>query len=132
MKPPLATEHADQSVSRPPLAVLSFVTLRKRADFLACARGRKRACPAFFLQARYRNDSDDQIRVGYTCSKKVGNAVVRNRAKRRLRALARSVLPINAKPGWDYVLVGKANATVLRNFDEMEQDLRSALKEVHK
>lgn len=71
------------------------------------------------------------IRVGFTCSRKVGNAVVRNRAKRRLRALARAVLPTAARPGWDYVLVGRPEATVTRDYVAMLGDLAHALARVH-
>ena len=67
------------------------------------------------------------MRVGYTCSKKVGNAVARNRAKRRLRALARAVLPEAAAPGMDYVLIGRAGVSATRGFAQMEADLRQAL-----
>ena len=70
------------------------------------------------MQARRRDadEAPDGIRVGYTCSKKVGNAVARNRAKRRLRAAARAVIPGLGRPGWDYVLIGRPEATAARPF----------------
>ena len=71
--------------------------MAKRADFLRAAQARRQATPAFTLQARPRGDESAAIRVGYTCSKKIGNAVTRNRAKRRLREVARAVLP-RARP----------------------------------
>lgn len=83
------------------------------------------------LQARDRKDDDGAIRVGFTCSKKVGNAVERNRAKRRLRAAAASVLPGLAKPGWDYVLIGFRERTARRVFADLEDDLRDAVAKVH-
>ena len=112
------------------------VTLRRRADFLAAARARRQATPGFILQARRRGTDTappgpDEVRVGFTCSKKVGNAVARNRAKRRLRALARQVLPENGKPGWDYVLIGRAGATAERPFEALQDDLKHALKKCH-
>lgn len=71
------------------------------------------------------------MRVGFTCSKKVGNAVERNRAKRRLREIARLVLPENGLNGWDYVLIGRANLTANHPFSAMQDDLRRALARVH-
>lgn len=88
--------------------------------------------PGLLLQARFRGDGTDAMRVGFTCSKKIGNAVTRNRAKRRLRAVARGVLPQHGQPGWDYVLVGRPGATVTRDFDALTADLRRALDSVHK
>lgn len=84
------------------------------------------------LQARPRTPGEAEgIRVGFTCSKKVGNAVARNRAKRRLRAIARTVLPAAGRAGWDYVLIGRAEATASRDFAQMQADLRRALAKVH-
>ncbi|MFV0334865.1 MAG: ribonuclease P protein component [Tropicimonas sp.] len=111
-----------------------LATLTKRADFLAAARAGRAGTPGFLLQARKRADSEADaaaMRVGFTCSKKVGNAVVRNRAKRRLREIARAVLPEAGQPGWDYVLVGRAGETATRPFGQMLDDLRQAVKRVH-
>jgi ribonuclease P protein component len=83
------------------------------------------------LQARDRRDDDAKTQVGYTASKKIGNAVLRNRAKRRLREAARAVMPGLARPGWDYVLVARPQATVSRPFDDLKRDLQAALAAVH-
>ena len=105
-------------------------TIQHRRDFLACNRARRWAAPGFVLQGRDRGDGE-ALRVGYTCSKKVGNAVARNRAKRRLREIARAVLPTQGRAGWDYVLVGRAGETATRPFDTLQADLKYALKKVH-
>ncbi|MFV0385866.1 ribonuclease P protein component [Paracoccus sp. (in: a-proteobacteria)] len=104
--------------------------ISKRADFLATAKGRRQGTDGFLLQARDRGD-DLPARVGFTCSKKVGNAVMRNRAKRRLREIARLHLVRTARPGWDYVLVGRPGATVSRDFAALCDDLSRALRKVH-
>jgi ribonuclease P protein component len=112
----------------------SVSTLTRRPDFLRAARARRAPCPAFLLQARQRAEdepSEAQIRIGYTCSKKVGNAVARNRAKRRLREIARAVLPLEGQPGWDYVLIGRKEDTATRDFAAMTDDLRRALRKLH-
>ena len=110
----------------PPAGLLRLETLKARADFLRAARARRVVTPAFVLQFRPRGEGDG-VRVGFTCSKKVGNAVARNRAKRRLREIARLVLPTHATPGTDYVLIGRAEVTATRPFDLMLDDLRDAL-----
>ena len=74
---------------------------------------------------------DAPPRIGFTATKKIGNAVMRNRAKRRLRALAREILPDAARPGWDYVLVGRPEATATRDFALLRADLEGALRRVH-
>lgn len=71
------------------------------------------------------------MRVGFTCSKKVGNSVARNRAKRRLREIARLVLPAMGQPDHDYVLIGRAEKTATRDFALMQDDLRRALRKLH-
>ncbi len=112
--------------------------IRKRRDFLAAARARKWASSSLVLQGRPRRELEtseklpaDAIRVGFTASKKVGNAVARNRAKRRLREAARALLPTLGRPGWDYVLIARAGATAARPYDKLLDDLRAAVERVH-
>lgn len=116
-----------------PAEVAQISVLKKRADFLTAAKARRVPVAGFLLQARARaaTEEADGIRVGFTCSKKVGNSVVRNRAKRRLRALAREVMPSLGRAGWDYVLVGKPDETVTRPYADLLDDLRRALGRVH-
>ncbi len=108
-------------------------TLKKRRDFLACAKARRWAARGMVVQGRERGEeqSGSENRVGYTCSKKVGNAVVRNRAKRRLRAVAAQVIPHAGQPGWDYVLIGRKDTTIARPFTDLLRDLETALKRLH-
>ncbi len=107
-------------------------TMTKRRDFLATAKGAKAHKPGFVLQARFRGDDDPALRIGYTCSKRVGNAVARNRAKRRLREIARLTLPAHGLAGWDYVLIGRASATADLPFEGLGSDLIAALAQLHK
>ena len=121
-------------------------TLRVRREFLAVAKGDKQVRRGLVLQARQRdvnpktdldaasgptNDADTAIRFGLTATKKIGNAVIRNRTRRRLRVLAHEILSAHGQPGYDYVLIGRA-ATKHRTWDGLRTDLRSALKELHK
>lgn len=132
MKPSEATQGTQGKASETPSAVsICLMVLKERSDFLACNKGRYRGVKGFVLQARNRQDGTGDIRVGYTCSKKVGNAVARNRAKRRLREIARLNLPLKGRKGWDYVLIGKREVTATRDFQDMLTDMQYALKKVH-
>jgi ribonuclease P protein component len=137
MTPPEAEGQGHSAPTQSPPAVSLCASCAKpeiiqnRSDFLRAASARRQGTQGFLLQARARGDESPAIRVGFTCSKKIGNAVARNRAKRRLRALARAVLPKLAYPGWDYVLVGRPNATIGRDFALLLADLESALSRIH-
>ena len=104
-------------------------TLTKRQDFILASRGLKHSSKTMTVQI---NQNDlGIIRVGFTCSKKVGNAVVRNRAKRRLRAMARETLPNLGRAGFDYVLIGHYGSTVSSEFKILKNDFISALEALH-
>ncbi|MBA3896386.1 MAG: ribonuclease P protein component, partial [Sphingomonadaceae bacterium] len=79
--------------------------MRRRADFLAANAAKRVPTPGFVLLIRDRADDDPAVRLGVTVTKKIGNAVVRNRMKRRFRALAREVIAPVAAPGRDHVLI---------------------------
>lgn len=116
----------------PPSAALPFSVLKKRSDFLKAARGRKVVCDSLILQARARAaDEATGIRVGFTTSKKVGNAVARNHARRRMREIVRLVMPQHGKDGFDYVLIGRAGRTGSQNFEALQAELRRALNTLH-
>jgi ribonuclease P protein component len=104
--------------------------LKRRQDFVAAARALYAAMPGMVVQMRPRGD-DAPPRVGFTATKKIGNAVVRNRVKRRLRELARLQLSGAARPGHDYVQIGRASSFG-RGFPDLEKDLVSALKRLHR
>ena len=85
--------------------------------------------PGFVLLMRQRDDGDEAIRIGFTVTRKIGNAVVRNRMKRRLRALARDVMPVQGVRGADHVLIGRAGG-VERDFAALRAELTKALAKV--
>lgn len=108
------------------MATGALERLRRRADYLRVQGAERRAAqPGLLLQAA--DGAPAQLRVGFTASRKVGNAVARNRARRRLKELARDLLPRHALPGYDYVLVAR-QATPGRDFAALKQDLEAALK----
>jgi ribonuclease P protein component len=111
-------------------------TLKKRPEFLAVNAGARASKPGFVLLGLARGEAQshigaETIRFGLTVTKKIGKAVTRNRARRRLRAIAQSRLPALGQPGWDYVLIARAGA-VTRPFAALQNDLESALEMLHK
>jgi ribonuclease P protein component len=112
----------------------SLGRLKRRADFLRVAAARRKwAAPGLILQAapqpEHAADSAplETVRIGFTASRKVGNAVKRNRARRRLKALAAEMLAAGANPGLDLVLIARSS-TVDRPFDELRRDLQQSLQ----
>jgi ribonuclease P protein component len=103
--------------------------MTRRPDYLAANAGRRAPTPGFVLLVRQRDDGDGAIRYGITVTKKVGNAVVRNRMKRRFRELARQILPAAGMRGADHVLIGR-NGGIEREWDALLRDLVKALDRV--
>ncbi len=135
-------------------AVPQILRLKKRPEFLKVAATRRKwVTPGLILQERIRVkpeettpaesglpgetpqqnilDGEQPFRIGFTVSKKVGNAVARNRARRRLRAVAEEILPKYGKAGHDYVIIGRRQ-TIERPFDALKQDLTQALQRVRR
>ena len=100
--------------------------MTRRPQFLAAAKGAYRAHGAVVVQVRNRQDGDQTVRIGFTATKKIGGAVVRNRAKRRLREAARALLPSFGRPGCDYVFVAR-DGTPGRDWGRLLDDVKSAL-----
>jgi ribonuclease P protein component len=119
-----------QGVERAPRArpqeAERLITSKKRADFVAANAGKRATTPGFILLVRDRADSNLAIRVGFTVTKKIGGAVVRNRMKRRFRALAREIMPEKGVPGADHVMIGRATG-IERDFGLMRTELGGAL-----
>ena len=103
--------------------------LTQRADFLAAAKGSKIPAGPFVLQTRPRQD-DGPVRVGFTVSKRVGNSVIRNRVRRRLREIVRLNGGTSMLAGHDYVLVGRRDALTMP-FDKMTDEFARALRRLH-
>ena len=103
--------------------------LRQRADFLSAATGTRVTAPAFVLQARDRKD-EGAVRVGFTVSRKVGNAVQRNRVRRRLREIVRLSDRAHLHAGHDYVLVGRRAALTIP-YAQIAEAFTGALTKLH-
>jgi ribonuclease P protein component len=106
-------------------AAFPIERLKKRADFLLCAQAPSCSRGAIVVQARPR-DETPLVRAGFTATKRVGGAVVRNRAKRRMREAARLLLPDLARPGFDYVFIARGGLPT-RPWDRLLDDVKSAL-----
>lgn len=117
-------------------AIPAIATLKTRPQFLAVRGGARASCPACLIEGRSRQSVDEgspgePSRFGFTITKKLGNAVTRNRIRRRLKAALQTVAPAHAKPGFDYVVVARA-AAFDRPFAALVADLEKALDALHR
>lgn len=115
------------------LRALKLVTIKSRADFLRARGGRRHGLLSLAVEACISpagKVGPGLARVGFTASRRVGGAVQRNRAKRRLRALAQRVVTVSGREGHDYVLIARTQ-TLTRGFAELENDLRAAISALH-
>jgi ribonuclease P protein component len=117
----------------PASTVTAIGRLKTRAEFLHVREGTRFAAPSLVLQARARSESDSAgaARFGFTATKALGGAVIRNRARRRLKEAVRLIAPTAARPGYDYVLIARSG-TLQRPFTDLTKDLERALAKVHK
>jgi len=128
---PQEPERLNQPDALPDEAHASPGIIRKRADFLACNKAKRQPMPGFVLLVRDRKDGDATMRLGITVTKKIGGAVVRNRMKRRFRALARQILPQLGIKGADHVLIGREGG-IERDYKQLEAELEKALRKIQR
>jgi ribonuclease P protein component len=112
---------------------INLITIKARRDFLTASRGKRWVTPRFVLLTVKRTDNHpirDIARVGYTVTKKMGNAVARNRIKRRLRHAAAQVAPAHMKELHDYVIISR-EAVLTCEFSELLRDMEFAFSRIH-
>lgn len=112
---------------------MALTTLKKRAEFLRVKGGPRWSTPALVVEMRLRPGTEDDAtapRVGFTVSKKIGNAVVRNRVRRRLRAAVNAQDPAQMRRGYDYVVIARARAADC-TYQDLKAELEQALQRVH-
>jgi len=122
---------AERSPRARPQEAQRLTTIKKRSDFLAANAGMRTTTPGFILLVRDRKDTESSMRVGFTVTKKIGGAVVRNRMKRRFRALAREIVPAKGFAGADHVIIGRAKG-IERDFGLLRTELAQALDRLRK
>ena len=114
----------------------TVIKIIKRSDFISISSKFRARATGLNLQATKRPENDfpnmsHLIRIGFTCSRKVGNAVRRNAAKRRLRHVARECLPAVGQIGWDYVVIGHHKKTEAMDFNDLKKSFKTAINQIH-
>ena len=104
-------------------------TLKSSRDFQRAKSGLFFRSKSFLLQA-FEDETINKIRVGYTVSKQNGNAVVRNKIKRRLRVIAKNIIGKYGAKKWNYVIIGKKNS-LIEDFKKLEMEMSKAIKKIH-
>jgi len=122
---------SERSPGSRPQEAQRLSTITSRAAYLAANGGLRTTTPGFILLVRDREDSDPTMRVGFTVTKKIGGAVIRNRMKRRFRALAREIVPAKGFGGADHVMIGRAKG-IEREFGLLRTELVQALDRLRK
>jgi len=110
--------------------MIKLETIKSSKDFQNAKNGLFFRSTSFLLQA-VQSDNKGVTRVGYTVSKQNGNAVNRNRIKRRLRSVSNLIFEKHGKKNWNYVIIGKKN-TLIVDFQSLIKELTSAIKKIHK
>ena len=108
---------------------MKIETLKSSKDFKRLKNGKFVRSLSFLLQGM-ENDHGDLIRVGYTVTKKNGNAVIRNKIKRRLKAITKDIFNQYGNGKWDYVIIGKKK-TLITSFEELKKELEYSIKKIH-
>ena len=132
----ISSEDSVEKIKRLSKESDTIIKIIKRSDFISISSELKVRAKGLNLQAMKRSSQDfpnmsNLIRVGFTCSRKVGNAVRRNAAKRRLRHVARECLPAIGKVGWDYVVIGRYKETEKMDFNDLKRSFKMAVTQIH-
>jgi ribonuclease P protein component len=132
----LGSENFPKTTKRLSKSSDTIIRILKRSDFISISSKLRARAKGLHLQAVKRTyedfpDMSNLIRVGFTCSRKVGNSVKRNMAKRRLRNVARECLPMVGRNGWDYIIIGRYKETGEMDYTDLKISLINAIHHIH-
>ena len=114
------------------MSTILLKTIKKRIDFLKVSKKGKKIFTKGFILQKYKRNIDDKIennvaRIGYTITKKIGNAVIRNKIKRRFRAIIKEILNNYLKKNYDYIIIANKKS-ISMDYKELKQDLIKIIK----